>query len=146
MDVARGKPATADAVLAAYSPQQAVDGDYMTLWSPIDDTPGHWLMVDLEDMYQLTCAQVIWEANVPVKYLLQASADAEHWTTVVDRSTRRLTHESVVDEFPDINTVFADRILAVAAYRHVRLTLLDAAGAAGRLRALKVFGTPFDAA
>lgn len=77
-NLALGKTVTASSGTAT----AAVDGSTGTRWeSNFVDGP-EWLMVDLGDAYQLTDAEIVWEAASANNYEIQLSKDAINWTTL----------------------------------------------------------------
>ncbi len=93
-----GKSATASSVLDEnHAPKLVCDECMATWWSAKTADKGEWLMLDLEKAYQVAAVQVNFadegvtkeisgrECCVGYQYLLEASEDAEHWETLLDR-------------------------------------------------------------
>lgn len=77
-NIALNKPTTTSSGTSA----AAVDGNDGTRWeSAFQDGP-EWIVVDLNDAYILTDAQIVWEAASAANYEIQVSKDGNEWTTI----------------------------------------------------------------
>ncbi len=65
----------------------AVDGNTGTRWESDFVEGPEWIMVDLEDAYQITDAEVFWETASARNYEVQISKDGENWTKLKDVSS-----------------------------------------------------------
>ncbi len=60
----------------------AVDGNTGTRWESVQGSDNEWFIVDLQDAYQLTKVQVLWETASAKDYEIQISKDKQSWTTI----------------------------------------------------------------
>jgi putative heme-binding domain-containing protein len=100
LNLAEGKPVTASGSQKENEAELAVDGDHGTRWCASDDSPGHWLQVDLQQPEDLTSCKITWEFDgVQYRYKIEGSPDSKAWTVLVDRTgdespkTREQTHK-----------------------------------------------------
>ncbi|MET9735944.1 discoidin domain-containing protein [Streptomyces sp. NPDC006458] len=127
IDVALNKPASAssnDSVAA-----RANDGDQQSIWIAANANP-QWWMVDLGAPHDLNTIRTRWEANAAYRFTVEASADKQTWTKIVDRSTNTATSQ------PYSDTVTATGV------RYVRVNFISAGGWWAGLRACEVLGRP----
>lgn len=81
-NIALNKPITASSVETASTPATgANDGNQSTRWSSAFYDP-QWIMIDLQDEYEITGAKIIWEAAASRAYQIQVSNNATNWQTV----------------------------------------------------------------
>ncbi|HEY6642804.1 discoidin domain-containing protein [Povalibacter sp.] len=67
----------------ALAPTFAIDGDLKTRWGgPF--SPGHWLQIDVGRSASIGGVIIRWDSGFTETYLIQASEDAQRWTTVAD--------------------------------------------------------------
>lgn len=86
-NVALNKTASASSEDPSGSAANAFDGNAATAWIAGNTNSGNWLQVDLGGSYDLSGTKVVWsEANKNVKYRIEASSDALHWYTFVDKT------------------------------------------------------------
>jgi len=94
-NIAQGKPTTASSAESALFPaSNATDGDITTRWSSAFSDP-QWLQVDLGQNYNLTHANLTWEAATASAYQLQTSADGANWSTVYSNNNSPQDLQSV---------------------------------------------------
>lgn len=115
-----------------------VDGNANTAWVTWADRPEaeEWLIVDLEDNYDLTAVDALWGADYSTNYIIQVrddapssddKADDEAWTTLATVTTA----SSGSEIFTSLS----------GSGRYVRLHSLNRSGKCIRLRELRLFGT-----
>jgi hypothetical protein len=100
--VSQGKPATADSEETGKGnlAGKAFDGLDNTRWCANDGAFGHWLKVDLEDVYDLMGTEVIWESKGQTyKYKIEVSLDDVNWITVVDKTNSKEKAQIIRDRF-----------------------------------------------
>ncbi len=115
VDIARGKPASADSWQPNTDCTKAVDGDISTAWSIDDATPGHWIKVDLGKTVDIGACRILWDAaGFYHQYKIETSADDQHWTMAVD-----MTKNTTAVRMP------LHKFVAPAA-RYLRITVTDA--------------------
>lgn len=117
-NVAVSKTATADSSQSGKPASDAVDGTVDTSWCPAA-TPGkHQLQVDLQYVYNLTGAEVIWaSAAQNSRYVIETSLDGTHWQPVWLEPQNTHSRQVSYDVFPQVSA------------RYVRLTLTAWPGA-----------------
>lgn len=77
-NLAVGHPATASATVGGNTASMANDADPATRWeSPAAD--GHWIGIDLEDLYMINRVAVVWEGAYASDYRIMTSVDGETW-------------------------------------------------------------------
>ncbi|MET9730205.1 discoidin domain-containing protein [Streptomyces sp. NPDC006458] len=127
-DVALNKPASASSNSSAAA--AANDGNQESTWVAADGDP-QWWMVDLGAPHDLNTVRTRWEAAVAAyQFTVEASADKQAWTRIVDRSTNTSTSQ------PYSDTVTATGV------RYVRVNFVGAGGWWAGLRACEVLGRP----
>ncbi len=101
INIAIGKIVSADSNESiSHNASQGNDDDGGTRWCAGDSGLNHWWKVDLEDIYQITGTQVVWEFGGRVyKYKIEISNDDSTWTTVVDKSGNQSTLQVQSDNF-----------------------------------------------
>ncbi|MGB0930650.1 MAG: glycoside hydrolase family 3 C-terminal domain-containing protein [Chitinophagales bacterium] len=67
------------------TPPNAVDGSYNTRWASLFSDP-QYLIVSLQNLYELNNITLHWEAAFSTKYSLSVSTDSTNWTKVIDIS------------------------------------------------------------
>jgi len=76
------------------------DGKLDTRWCANDKEPGHWWMVDLGAVYNLTGAQITWEfPNKVYKYKIEGSADGINWIVLLDKTNNTSSRQVQTDSF-----------------------------------------------
>ncbi len=81
-NIALGKPVSASSVEGAATPAAAVnDGSLTTRWASAH-TDVEWIRIDLQAVYDLTGARIVWEAAAAKNFKIQVSSDDASWTTV----------------------------------------------------------------
>ena len=136
-----GKRATASSSLDAHPPELAFDENIRTWWSARSGDAGEWLRVDLGTASRIDAVQINFaeqdtrahdrRSATPARYVVERSADGEHWTMLIDRSrsTRDAPHAYVQLDQP-VTT------------RYVRITnVRAAAGGEFAIRDLRLFGS-----
>ena len=94
-NIAQGKPTTASSAESALFPaSNATDGNITTRWSSAFSDP-QWLQVDLGQNYNLTHANLTWEAATASAYQLQTSTDGANWSTVYSNNNSPQDIQSV---------------------------------------------------
>ena len=78
-NLALKKPAYASSGNAA----AGVDGNEGSRWESTFTDP-QWFYVDLQDIYQLTSMEILWETASASDYEIQVSNDAENWVTILE--------------------------------------------------------------
>ena len=109
-NLALNKTAIADSAESGNGVANGNDGNVSTRWCAADGNTGHWWMVDLGSIYNLTGTQVMWEKNNAYKYKIDVSSNNSTWTTVVDRSANSTAAQTMTDNF-------------TASGRYVRITV-----------------------
>ncbi|GAA4413883.1 hypothetical protein GCM10023148_08810 [Actinokineospora soli] len=126
-DVALGRSASAT---SGAQPANANDGKPATLWIAGDGNPHSWT-VDLGAPHDLNTVRTSWEsASAAYKFTVEASADKQTWTRIVDRSANTSTAQPYVDP------------VAATDVRYVRVNFLSADGWWAGLRSCEVLGVP----
>ncbi len=131
-NLALGKEATASEFAqfqsGQYDPSKAVDGDLDSFWVVDGVKYPAWLMVDLEEAYDLDAVvQIFADEEVKVyRYVIEGSNDKENWQMLADRSTEAQTGPTVTE-------------LVEGRYQYVRLTILGA-NAWPSSRQLEIYG------
>ncbi|MFC8266886.1 discoidin domain-containing protein [Streptomyces cinereoruber] len=126
-DAALGKAATAS---SGDSADKANDGNADTYWIAADGGP-HWWQVDLGTPHDLNTVRTTWEKNdVPYRFTVEASADAQNWTRIVDHSADTITQQPYNDP------------VAATGVRYVRVNFLNADGWWAALRTCELLGAP----
>lgn len=79
----------------------AKDQDPGTAWVSDDPRPGQWLTLDLGGRYDnVRKVEVVFpDADEVYKYVVEASGDSKHWSTVADRSRNSQASRGAVDLF-----------------------------------------------
>ncbi len=86
-NLAMGAPATAKSFQGGNEIRNAVDGNLKTRFCPSGAQIDEWWQVDLGKPEHVKSLRVHWESkNNGYKYIIEASADAETWKTIVDHS------------------------------------------------------------
>jgi hypothetical protein len=81
-NIALNKPITASSVEGTTTPATgANDGNLATRWSSAFSDP-QWIMIDLQSVYEITGAKIIWEAAASRKFEIQISENGITWNTV----------------------------------------------------------------
>ena len=65
-----------------------VDGLRSTRWASVDTARSNgmeWVIVDLEDSYNIDAVCVYWETACPNTYIIELSDDGEVWTKITER-------------------------------------------------------------
>ena len=84
INVAKDKPAEASTSSAsAGEPGRAVDGNMSTRWGANQEDRDEWILIDLQDTYELSEAVLHWEDSYAKQYKIQASLDKETWKDIV---------------------------------------------------------------
>lgn len=88
--------ATASSALEGYAPGSAVDERIETWWTAQTGSPGEWLLVDLGKNMEVCAIQLNFADHdfslrapcppFPYQYVIEASADGEKWSVIVDQS------------------------------------------------------------
>ncbi|MHA4779046.1 discoidin domain-containing protein [Streptomyces sp. MSC1_001] len=125
IDVALNKPASASSNGLAAA--LANDGDQSSAWIAANRDP-HWWMVDLGSPHDVNTIRTRWEANAAYRFTVEASADKQTWTRIVDRSSNTATSQ------PYSDAVTANGV------RYVRVNFIGAGGWWAGLRACEVLG------
>jgi len=81
-NIAEGAEATASSSAAGSSPASAVDGDSQTAWTSDSGTSGEWLQIDLGKAQPVNDVRVVWGTPASPDYVVEVSADGEHYTAV----------------------------------------------------------------
>jgi putative heme-binding domain-containing protein len=118
-NLAQGKPTTASSEELSKKniASQANDGDVRTRWCAQGGASGQWWQVDLGKAEHVRSLRIHWEAaNVPYRYRVDASADAQSWRTIVDQSKNNAAKRITPHELDSPNT------------RYLKVTFLGAAG------------------
>jgi len=77
------KPVTTSSIYGAgYEGSLAVDGDRATRWASGEGLP-HWIIIDLEDMYNIDSLRIDWEGSFGADFTIDVSEDGSAWTSVV---------------------------------------------------------------
>jgi hypothetical protein len=134
------KPVTASSELPGFPADNAVDENLHDWWSAVTGNPGEWLQVDLGKMCRISAVQLNFAdqdsrqfgrlRHDAYRYRVDASDDATHWTTMLDRkdNTRDAPHEYV-------------QLAAAQTARYVRITNLHTpARARFSMSGLRIFG------
>lgn len=107
-----------------------VDGLRSTRWASVDTARSNgmeWVIVDLEDSYNIDAVCVYWETACPNTYIIELSDDGEVWTKITERKDTKAG---------------LDYITVNGRGRYARITSLDFATPYGiSIFELKVFGT-----
>jgi hypothetical protein len=102
------KPISASSSLNSYSPVRANDEQIETWWAAQSGNAGEWLKIDLEETMTVRAIQVNFadqdfttkapDSYVYYQYFIDASADGENWTRIIDRTanTQDMPHELIV--------------------------------------------------
>jgi len=91
----------------------ATDGDESTAWIAADGTFPQWIVVDLEQMYQIDRIEQSFFNEDQWKYIIEGSADGSTWTEWVSRTS----NEQFISSFAhDVNQTA----------RYVKLTIVGA--------------------
>ncbi|HHW49482.1 MAG TPA: DUF4469 domain-containing protein [Clostridiaceae bacterium] len=99
-DVALNKTAVADSQESWNPASHGNDGKLDTRWCANDKEPGHWWMVDLGAVYNLTGAQIAWEfPNKVYKYKIEGSIDGSKWFVLLDKTNNTSTQQVQTDSF-----------------------------------------------
>lgn len=98
-NLASGKPAVSDSEENGNPAGNGNDGSSNTRWCAADGGFDHWWQVDLEDYYNLTATEIIWEKNKIYKYKIEVSADGTNWTLAVDNTGNSTAAQTQTDSF-----------------------------------------------
>ena len=87
-NLAQGKVATSDSSQPSNPASKGNDGNINSKWSANNGDSGHWWMVDLGSIKNITNGtQVMWEkGNVVYQYKIETSNDLSSWSVRVDKS------------------------------------------------------------
>jgi hypothetical protein len=146
MLLSSGMPATASSSLEGHATSLAFDENVRTQWSARTGDAGEWLRVDLGATQAIDALQINFgeqdtkasgrKPDMAAQYVVESSADGEHWSMLVDRArnTRDAPHEYV-------------ELAQPRAARYVRITNVRAAGEGKfAIRDLRLFGKAASAA
>lgn len=106
INIAQGKPASANSVYSTDVPERAVDGDWYTLWnSGAHGTAGspQWLTIDLQSLYPIDLIRLVFDvydssyAGYTNVYNLYRSDDMSTWVLV--GSGTLVDFNDPIDEF-----------------------------------------------
>ena len=90
VNIAQGKPATADDFQARTDASQAVDGDFSTAWTIDNEKLPQSITVDLDAPTNFSGVRILWEtAGAAHRYRIETSADKAAWKTVVNQTGNR---------------------------------------------------------
>ena len=135
------KPVTASSQLPDHPAANAVDENIKTWWSAATGNAKEWLQVDLGAQDKIEAVQSNFAdqgsttlgrlpAGDAYQYIIEASSDGSHWTTIVDQKNNQ--RDAPHDYEP---------LAAPATARYVRITNLhDPAGMLFSLSGFRVFG------
>ncbi|HUW92378.1 MAG TPA: glycosyl hydrolase [Bacteroidales bacterium] len=85
-NIALNKPVAATSVESVSTPASAVnDGNLATRWSSTFTDP-QWIRIDLQSVYNLTGARILWESAAAKIFEIQVSVNGTAWTTVYSTS------------------------------------------------------------
>jgi hypothetical protein len=98
VNVALNRPSRASSESAEHSARFANDGDRATNWESADAES--WWMVDLEGFYQLASLRLVLVNEGRMRFVAEASPDAQQWSTVIDRNQSENTRAERNDVFP----------------------------------------------
>jgi len=88
-NLAHGRPATASSEETSKQnfARRAVDGDLRTRWCADGGQSGSWWQVKLAKPAHVRAVRIHWEKpGAAYRYRVAASADGEHWKTIVDQA------------------------------------------------------------
>lgn len=86
--LAQGKTVTADTEYSgSFIAEYAVDGDNSTRWCSAATGVPHWIYVDLNDTYQVTGVNILFELSYASNFTIEKSFNEIAWTTVLDNQT-----------------------------------------------------------
>jgi len=135
------KPVTVSSTLPNFPATNAVDEDLKTWWSAATGSPQEWLEVDLGAQDKIEAIQTNFAdqgaktvgrltGDIAYQYVVEASADGSHWTTIIDQKNNQ--RDSPHDYEP---------LAAPATARYVRITNFhDPAGMLFSISGFRVFG------
>ncbi|MGL1934077.1 MAG: discoidin domain-containing protein [Fibrobacterales bacterium] len=89
-DIAQGKtydssPIEIGTPVDEFIPENAFDGDNTTSrWASEHSATPQWLMVDLENIYQISDIAIYWEDAYAIDYRVEVSLDNTTWTVIDD--------------------------------------------------------------
>ncbi|MFC8266869.1 discoidin domain-containing protein [Streptomyces cinereoruber] len=128
IDVALDKPASASSNTATAA--RANDTDHRSGWIAANGDP-HWWMVDLGAPHDLDLVRTRWETDeAAYRFTVEASADQQTWTQIVNRSTNDWK-----------SPLYSDAVSATGV-RYVRVNFLSAGGWWAGLLACQILGRP----
>ncbi|HLI70539.1 MAG TPA: glycosyl hydrolase 53 family protein [Ktedonobacteraceae bacterium] len=111
-NVAVNKIATADSSQSGEQASNAVDGTVDSSWCPAATPGNHWLQVDLQYVYNLTGAEVIWASaaqNSPS--IIETSLDGIHWQPAWLEPQNTHSRQVSYDVFPQVSARYVRLIL-----------------------------------
>ncbi len=85
---------------------KAVDGDLRSRWCASGPQPNQWWQVDLGKPEHVRSLRIHWEANAAYRYKVEASADGQAWSTVVDQAKNDRVQRIAPHEVDAPNTRF----------------------------------------
>jgi len=100
LNLAIDRPTEASSEAPDHSGRLANDGTPTTWWAPVDNSPGAWWQLDLEQIDQLTRMKTTFGVKQNYQYKIEVSDDGTSWTTAVDQTSNTSSEKSRNDTFP----------------------------------------------
>ena len=95
VNIALGKPASADSQEAENPASYGNDGIAQTRWGASDSAPPHSWQVDLQGNFSLAGIEILWEGFSPVyKFKVEVSGNNADWTVSLDKTDIVLTEKN----------------------------------------------------
>jgi len=133
------KRMTASSALDSFPVKNAGDEDIKTYWSAKTGNSGEWLMMDLQDQYDVYAIQVNFAEHLTnlygrekdnyFQYTIEYSADGMNWTKLIDKSKNRT---DVPHDYVQLNKPVKAQFL--------RLTNVHVPDGTFAIRDLRIFG------
>lgn len=88
-NLAFGSQTSASSSQNGHDTSHAVDGNLKTRWCTNGSQTGSWWQVDLGKQEHVRSLRIHWEMNNTYQYKVEASADGEQWSPLVDQSKNK---------------------------------------------------------
>ena len=104
------KPVTASSHLEGFTADRVTDENVKTFWVARDNGPSQWLEIDLQTPATIRAFQINYHdyksnlygrpKGLYEQFIVEASLDRQHWTTLDDRSRNKLDTPNAYVELP----------------------------------------------
>ena len=150
MLLSNGKVAEVSSTFQLYTPDKALDENFLTCWTAATGDPGEYFTVDLGDLADIRAIQINWDhigAETPARggfgappaplpehyqcFTVEVSKDKKTWVKVIDKPDNKLELRHDYTELATPQTARYVKVTNVATYDNAKFSIKD----------LRVFGT-----